>query len=211
MKTRPQYNKYPGDHERKQVARLFLYRYARAAPIQGHAVTLAGTDPSSEIGLLRDYLQWPAHRAWFVDNSKRPEVIKALGFIRQMWPSAQVVQDNVFNVIPRLEAIGFANLDFMGAPLQEEVLTCLHEISPRLLPQAILGFTWLRGRENLQGQHAARLLWELGKGFRGNERRWAGLVVAINRISGGSLQLIARHEYLSNHSPMSVAVFRKVR
>lgn len=200
---------YPGDHSAKQVARLFLYKYARAAPIQGHAVTLAGTDPASEINLLRSYLKWPAHRAWFVDNSTRPEVLIALRHIRMNWPEANVEGNDLGNVVPKLEAIGFANLDFMGAPLHVDTLRCLGEVIPRLLPKAIMGFTWMRGREYIAGNTAAKRLWKLGKGFRGNERRWAGMTRAVDQIAKGSLELIDRWEYLSNHSPMSVAVFRK--
>lgn len=63
-------SQFPGNHPDKQMARLFLYKHAKAAPVQGHAVTLAGTDPESEVLLMRDYLRWPAHRAWFVDKAK---------------------------------------------------------------------------------------------------------------------------------------------
>jgi hypothetical protein len=200
---------FPGDHETKQSARMFLYKHARAAPVQGHAVTLAGTDPGSEVKLMRDYLQWPAHRAWFVDRANTREVRDSLRKIDHLWPGVNVRNIDLQDLAPYLEAIGFANLDFMGAPLADDNLQCLKDVIPLLLPGAILGLTWIRGRENMSIHLSARRLWRLGKGFRGNERRWAGVLKAINIISNGELKLIDKWEYFSNHSPMSVAVFRK--
>jgi len=199
---------YGGDHDDKRAARLFLYRHVRAAPIQGHAVTLAGTEPESEIELMRDYLKWPAHRSWFVDNSLRPEVVKALVRAKKQWPESNVIRANLRNLLPKVGPIGFANLDFMGTPLQKETVQCLYETASRLLPGAIMGFTWMRGREYIEGRESSQLLWKLGKGFKGNERRWAGVLRAVDQISDGTLKLIGKWEYLSNHSPMSVAVFQ---
>jgi hypothetical protein len=201
---------FPGDHADKQAARLYLYRHALTAPIQGHAVALAGTEPESEVSLMRDYLKWPAHRTWFVDNSKRPEVIDALHRVHKNWPDANVQRVNLWNLVPKLGAIGFANLDFMGAPLQEETLECTKEVVKRLLPQGILGFTWMRGREYVEGTPSAQLLYKLGKGYKGDERRWAGVLRAFDMMSDGALDFIGKYEYLSKHSPMSVAVFRRV-
>lgn len=202
---------FSGDHHEKRAARLLLYKHALAAPVQGHAVTLAGTEPEPEIALMRHYLKWPAHRAWFVDNSLRPEVVEALNRIIRKWPEANVLRANIKNVVPGLEAIGFANLDFMGAPLQEETISCFYEVASRMLPGGILGFTWMRGREHLglTGTPSSNMLWKLGKGFRGNDRRWAGVLRAVEDVSDGTLELIDRYEYLNNRSPMAVAIFRK--
>lgn len=200
-----------GDHHEKRAARLLLYKHALAAPVQGHAVTLAGTEPEPEVALMRDYLKWPAHRAWFVDNSLRPEVVEALNRITRKWPTANILRANIKNVIPKMDAIGFANLDFMGAPLQEETIACFDQVAPRMLRGGILGFTWMRGRENLgpTATRSSKLLWELGKGFKGNERRWAGVLNFIDTVSDGTLKLIDQYEYQNNHSPMAVAIFRK--
>jgi hypothetical protein len=200
---------FPGDRIEKRAARLLVYKHALAAPIQGHAVTLAGTDPEPEIVLMRDYLKWPAHRAWFVDNSLRPEVVRALNRISRVWPEANVERINLRNIVPKLGAVGFANLDFMGAPLQEETVACLEEVAPRMLRGGILGFTWMRGREHIEGHPASARLWKWGKGFRGNERRWAGVIRFVDHVSNNTLKLIDKYEYLSNHSPMSVAIFKK--
>lgn len=200
---------YPGDHTEKRAARLFLYQKALAAPTQGHALTLAGTDPKTELMLMRDYLRWPASRAWFIDNGNFDAVDAALAYVRQAWPGARTSTENVKDVIPRLGAIGFANLDFMGSPLHPDVLASLHEVSLRMLPGAILGFTWLRGREHPRGNTPSRLLWKLGKGYRGNERRWAGVLRAVDTVSDETLALIGKWEYRREHSPISVAVFRK--
>jgi hypothetical protein len=200
---------YPGDHGDKAAARLFLYKYAKMAPIQGHAVTLAGTDPIPEVHLMRDYLRWPAHRVWFVDRSKTKEVTTALRKISRVWNGVNVRHLDLRDIIPHLGALGFINLDFMGAPLSDDNLSCLKEVIPLLLPSSILGLTWIRGRENTALHLSARRLWRFGKGFRGNERRWAGVVQAISNLSRGTLSYIDRWEYFSNHSPMSVAVFRK--
>ncbi len=202
---------FAGDHHEKRAARLLLYKHALAAPVQGHAVTLAGTEPEPEIALMRDYLKWPAHRSWFVDNSLRPEVVRALNRVIRTWPDTNVVRANLKNVIPKLPAIGFANLDFMGAPLQAETVACFDQVALRMLRGGILGFTWMRGRENLgpKPRPSSQLQWELGKGFRGNERRWAGVLKFVELVTDGTLELIDRYEYQNNHSPMAVAIFRK--
>lgn len=188
---------------------MFLYRHVLDAPVQGHAVTLAGTEPVPELKLLRDYVRWPAHRTWFVDNNIRnPRVVKALRRISKEWPQANTRLEDLRKLVPTLGAIGFANLDFMGWPLQEDNWECFEEVSKRLLPRAILGFTWLRGREHFE-VGCAKLLWKLGKGYQGNERRWAGFLRAVEMSTNGSLELIDRWQYYSNRSPMSVAVFRK--
>ncbi len=202
---------FAGDHHEKRAARLLLYKHALAAPIQGHAVTLAGTEPEPEIALMRDYLKWPAHRAWFVDNSLRPEVVRALNRVVKAWPDANVERANLRNVIPKLGAIGFANLDFMGAPLQAETAACFLQVAPMMLPGGIVGFTWMRGREDLNTRYenAAGFLWRLGKGFRGNARRWAGVLKFVDIISDGTLELVDTYDYYNHRSPMSVAIFRK--
>lgn len=202
-------NPFPGDHQDKQAARLFLYKHAKTAPVQGHAVTLAGTDPDSEVRLMRDYLRWPAHRAWFVDKAKTAEIAAALDSIRRSWPGVNTRRTDLRDLASDLGAIGFANLDFMGAPLSDSNISCMKEIIPLLLPGAILGITWIRGRENMSLHLSARRLWRLGAGFRGNERRWAGVLRAIDNLSRGALSFVDRWEYFSNHSPMSIAVFRK--
>lgn len=189
---------------------MFLYRHVRAAPVQGHAVTLVGTDPESEVSLLRDYLKWPAHRTWFVDNDKNNRsVILAMNWIKKNWSEANAEMIDFRKLLPRLGAVGFANLDFMGAPLQETHQDCLEKLLPLLLPEAIVGFTWLRGRENFISKSSLRL-YQLGKGYQGNERRWAGFLRAVELLSKGTLVCIDRWEYLSNHSPMSVAILKKV-
>lgn len=170
---------------------------------------LAGTEPESEIVLLRDYLGWPSDKAWIVDSSKRNEVRQALDRARKFWPGANVENTTLLNVLPRLDTIGFVNLDLMGAPLQKETMICFEQIVPKLPPKAVVGFTWIRGRENIQGNPSARLLWELGKGYEGNQRRWAGVLRFIDTISDGTLHLIDRCEYHNNKSPMAVAIFRK--
>ncbi len=202
-------NPFPGDHPDKQTARLVLYKYAKTAPIQGHAVTLAGTDPTSEVKLMRDYLLWPAHKAWFVDKAKTIEVTSALNSIRRLWPGANVRQANLTELVSDISAVGFANLDFMGAPLSSNNLACMSSIVPLLLPGAILGLTWIRGRENMSLHASARRLYRLGTGARGNERRWAGVLRAMYNLSEGELRFVDRWEYFSNHSPMSVAIFEK--
>lgn len=200
---------FPGNHQDKQVARLFLYRYAKTSPIQGHAVTLAGTEPESEVQLIRDYLGWPAHRAWFIDKATTRNVSLALRKIALLWKGVNIRQLDLRDLLPNLGALGFINLDFMGAPLLDNNLECLQGASALLLRGGILGLTWIRGRENLTAHLSARRLWRLGKGFSGNERRWAGVLKAVDILSKGDLKFVDRWEYFSNHSPMAIAVFRK--
>lgn len=209
MAKRLRPNPFPGDHAQKQTARLFLYRYATTAPVRGHAVTLAGSDPESEVELLKNYLKWPGNQTWFVDKDESDDVQMALGKIRRIWSDAHVVSAELADVVRTLPIIGFANLDFMGAPLTGRNMHCLAMVIEKLLPGAILGVTWIRGRECLDTHRSAQLLYDLGKGHKGNARRWAGFLRAMEMLSGGSLQLLDRLEYQSNHSPMAVAVFRQ--
>lgn len=211
MRYRRRVLSFAGDHHEKRAARLLLYKHALAAPVQGHAVTLAGTEPEPEIALMRDYLKWPAHRTWFVDNSLRPEVVRALNRVIKIWPEANTKRANLLNIVPKLGALGFANLDFMGTPLHQETIDCFKLVAPRMLSGGILGFTWMRGREDLSGKRtSSELLWELGKGHKGNARRWAGVLKFIDIVSNKTLELVDAYNYLNNHSPMSVAIFRKV-
>lgn len=200
---------FPGDSADKKTARMILYRYAKLAPVQGNAVALAGPDPESEVALMRDYLRWPAQRAWFVDKSKTKEISQALSRIGEMWDGVNIRQIDLRELIPHLGAVGFANLDFMGAPLGDNSLNCLREIIPRLLSKAIIGLTWIRGREDMVRHISARRLWRLGKGAKGGDRRWLGVIRAIHNLSGGELVMIDKWEYFNGHSPMAIAVFRK--
>jgi hypothetical protein len=172
-------------------------------------VTLAGSDPISEVKLLKEYLKWPGSRTWFVDKDESDDVLTALNQIRRTWPEAQVLTAELSDVAEKLPFIGFANLDFMGGPLTGRNVDCMMKVIPKLLPKATLGVTWIRGRECLEVHRGSQLLWELGKGFRGNERRWMGFLRAMEKLSNGELDLLGRLEYQSNHSPMAVAVFQK--
>lgn len=202
---------YPGDvGGDKAASRLLLYQLAKTIPIQGHAITLAGTIPEHEIVLMRDYLRWPASKTWFIDNSKSSAVLKALMKVRTLWPGVNVSRDDIRDVIPDIiPNIGFANLDLMGFPLSDLSVECIKRLSKSMLPGAIFGLTWIKGREIMTVHKSAQLLWRMGAGFRGNERRWAGLERAVSKLSSGSLQLTNRWEYFNNHSPMCVAVFAK--
>jgi hypothetical protein len=203
------YGQFPGDSEDKKTARMVLYRHAKLAPVQGNAVTLAGTEPEAEVSLMRDYLRWPTNRAWFIDKSKTPEISTALREIEVMWRGVNTRQSDLKDLAPQLDAIGFANLDLMGAPLGDNSMNCLKQVIPRLLPKSILGFTWIRGREDMSQHLSARRLWRLGKGAKGNDRRWVGVERAIENLSNGELVMIDKWEYFSNHSPMAVSIFRK--
>lgn len=201
---------YPGDiGGDKAVSRLLLYQLAKKIPIRGYAVTLAGTDPDHEVLLLRDYLRWPAKKTWFVDNSKSPVVVAALKRIKFLWPGVNISQDDIREVIPELGSIGFMNLDLMGFPLSDVSATCIDLLSRTMLPSAIFGLTWIKGREIMTLHKSAQRLWKMGKGFQGNNRRWVGLERSVSEISSGSLKLTNRWEYFNNHSPMCVGVFAK--
>lgn len=203
-------SKYPGDiGGEKAVSRLLLYQQAKSIPVRGHAITLAGKTPEHEIILMRDYLRWPASKVWFVDNSTSLEVIDALKRVKSLWPEVNVSRADIRNVIPMLGNIGFANLDLMGFPLSDVSTTCIKALSKTLLPEALFGLTWIKGREVMTLHKSAQKLWKLGKGFHGNERRWAGLDRAVDKLSAGSIKMKTRWEYFNSHSPMCVGVFAK--
>lgn len=205
---------FPGDHPDKTAARLFLYKHAIDAPRHGHAVTLAGTEPRSEITLLRDYLQWDASRTWFVDHDvDNPHVRHAIKAIRFLWHGVNAKFCTLQTLLPKLDMIGFANLDFMGHLTESNVLPCLRETSQRLLPGGIIGLTWERGREQLGvAKHSgARAVREGSKPNRSlNSKRWAGVLKIVQEETEGRLSFVAGLEYQNNHSPMSVTVFRKL-
>ena len=213
MRDRPRYPfQYPGDHIDKRAARLFLYKHALHSIRQGSAITLAGTDPDSEISLLRDYLKWPANRTWFVDNSERIEVITALQHIKHSWPESRVYPGSLQNLLLEPFQIGFVNLDFMGHLNSFNVLPCLKLVIPNMLPGAILGLTWERGREmtHLPDSSGMRTL-KAGARYKNiNDQRWAGVLKIVDKISNGQLEVLGGVEYQNHHSPMSVSVFRKL-
>jgi hypothetical protein len=77
-----------------------------------------------------------------------------------------------------------------------------------MISGGVLGFTWYRGRE-LKAHKSIRRTWRAGRGFRGNDRRWAGVLRLIDQLTAGSLHLIHAVEYHNTCSPMSMIVFRK--
>lgn len=201
---------YPGDHQDKRAARLFLYKHALNSPKIGSAITLAGATPESEIELLRDYLKWPAQHTWFIDNSRRKEVITALRRIKLSWPGANTYPGDLKSLVKDLPLIGFANLDFMGHLNSFNVLPCLELIIPRLAPNSILGLTWERGREltHRPDSSSMRTLLEGSQYSDINDQRWAGVVKIVNKIAKGKLIVVGGVEYQNNHSPMSITVFK---
>lgn len=213
LKSKLPHERFPGDHQDKAAARLFLYKHAVDAPRNGHAITLAGTDPRAEITLLRDYLQWDPKRTWFVDFDKdNREVFSAIKSIQLLWRGVNTRLLDLLDVLPLIGMIGFANLDFMGHLNSYNVLPCLREVNKRMLRGAIVGLTWERGREQLNVKnHSGTRAIKLGsrKGRSLNDRRWAGVLKIVDEASDGSLEFVGGLEYQSNHSPMSVSVFRK--
>lgn len=202
---------YPGDHQDKRAARLFLYKHALSSPRVGASVTLAGATPESEVELLRDYLKWPALHTWFVDNSNRKEVLSALRRVKRLWPKVNIYPGDLRDLTARLPAIGFANLDFMGHLNSFNVLPCLKLVIPLLTPDAILGLTWERGREltHRPDSSGMRTLREGSQYSDINDRRWAGVMKIVNNIAKGKLTVVGGVEYQNNHSPMSITVFKK--
>lgn len=209
--------KYPGDSDDKRQARLFLYKHAAEGSRAGHAITLAGTEPFAEVSLLRDYLQWPAAKTWFVDWAKqqdnREEVLEALALIKRNWPAANVIKDDINNVVAGLSAIGFANLDFMGLMERKYMQPCIQAVIARLVPGGTLGLTWFRGREIDAPYHSG---WDVHEAARDvqdiGERRWVGVVRMVEgwaSQSGVRLSAVGGLEYQHRHSPMSVTVWRR--
>jgi len=214
MKEQLRSSPFPGNHQDKTAARLFLYKFAVDAPRQGHAITLAGTEPREEVSLLRDYLGWEAERSWFVDNDiKNRHVQKAIKQVRVYWPGAKARLGNLREALPQIDKVGFANLDFMGHLNSYNVLPCLREVHEKMISGSIVGLTWERGREQLKVRnHSGTRTIRLGakKGRSLNDRRWAGVLKTVDEISESKLEFVGGLEYQSNHSPMSVSVFRKV-
>ncbi len=201
---------YPKDSQDKKAARLFLYKHAVDIPRAGAAITLAGSDPRSEIELMRYYLQWPKERVWFVDADKSKEMTRSLKSIRSMWPGVHAVQANLRDTLPQIGNIGFAHLDFMGHLNHYNVLPCIHEVVPQLIPGAIVGISWFRGREQWQHRRAAKLVWEEGKGQNSLANlRWAGVSRVIDKLTNRSLEFLGGLEYQHHHSPMCVSVYRR--
>lgn len=200
---------YPGSNSQKRAARILLYQHVARRRRVGSAVTLAGQEPEEELYLLRDYLGWRGDQTWFVDRSKELDVVIALERVRCLWPSAWVVNDDLRRVLDRIPVIGFANLDFMGY-LTDENLQCLRSTVERMVPGAVLGFTWYRGRENLALHHSAQRVFAAGGGHEEmGDRRWAGTLRVIDEETNGRLVLLDALEYRNNVSPMAMLVFEK--
>lgn len=206
---------YPGESDDKRAARLFVYKYAIAAPRVGHMVALIGTVPH-EADLAMEYLCWPAERAHFVDWARdvntRKQVLAALRETKRRYPRADVVRGDLHDVILDLPLIGFANLDFMGFT-RDSVMPCVKETLARLAVGGIMAVTWYRCRE-IDAPH--RSAWDVLEAARDvadvADRRWAGVLRLVARWAGERgvvLELLGAMEYQHNHSPMSVVVWRR--
>lgn len=200
---------YPGDNDGKLEARFYLYQEAAKRPRAGHAIALAGSQPAEELRLLRDYLRWPAQRVWFVDKDRSLATRQALSYIRREWPQAHVWNNSLRAVLPNLDSIGFAYLDFMGHLNASNCMPCLWETAKLMRPGGILGLTWERGREN-GGTSSRRIFSEAKKGRTLQERRWEGVLKVVDQITTKRLRLISAYEYQNNHSPMSLNVYERV-
>lgn len=212
----PYSRSYPGESEDKRAARLFLYKLGATAPRCGHAVTLAGTEPSAEVDLMRDYLRWPGTKAWFVDwardTSSRARVLHALTEIKRRWPEAHVVRGDLNDVMGEIPLIGFANLDFMGFD-RKSVMPCIKKTIGRLVPGGVMAVTWYRGRETDAPHRSA---WDVLEAARdvlsAADRRWAGVLRLVARWgneAGCDLELVGALEYQHKNAPMSVTAWRR--
>lgn len=207
---------YPGDSEDKRAARLYVYKFALHAPRVGHAIALAGTEPFAEVALMRDYLKWPGDRVHFVDWAKdtksRPYVLAALTKIKQHWPIANVVREDVNNVIDRLPIVGLAVLDFMGFD-RGSVMPCIQKTIERLARGGIMAVTWFRGREVDEPCRSAWDVFEAARDIENlDDRRRIGiqrLVARWARTSNMVLECLGEVDYQHKHSPMTVTVWRR--
>ncbi len=202
---------YPGGQQDKATARLFLYQHALDAPRNGEAITLAGPEPEAEVELLRDYLQWPVEKVWFVDFDKDNRAVqRSIKAVRVLWRGVNARLCNLLDIMDEVTMIGFANLDFMGHLNSYNVLPCLRAVNERLLPGGVVGITWERGRELLDiPHHPGTRAIRLGRGQTLDDRRWTGVLKIVKEVAS-DLEFVGGLEYQSRHSPMSVSVFRKV-
>jgi hypothetical protein len=209
---------YPGDAEDKRVAQLFTYRHALEAPRVGAAVTLSGTSPLAEVLLMRDYLQWPGERTYFIDWAKdagaKPLVLAGFKAIRREWPGANVEHGDINDVVTRLPMIGFANLDFMGFD-RTSVMPCVQKTIEHLARGGVISLTWFRGREVDEPNRSA---WDVFEAARDVEdldsRRRVGIQRLIHRWARAvnvTLEWMGGLDYQHKHSPMSVMVWRRKR
>lgn len=207
---------YPGDSEDKRAARLFVYKQALHAPRVGHAIALAGTEPFAEVSLLRDYLKWTGSRVHFVDWAKdtrsRPQVLAALAQIKNHWPAANVVREDVNNVVARLPIIGLAVLDFMGFD-RNSVMPCIQKTIERLSLGGIMAVTWFRGREVDEPCRSAWDVFEAARDIKDlDDRRRIGIQRLVNqwaRALNVDLECLGEVDYQHKHSPMTVTVWRR--
>jgi SAM-dependent methyltransferase len=139
---------YPGESPSKRLARVRLYRrvddlFQAGGTPDGWVVVLAGKQ-ACELWILRHFLQWDPSRVLFVD-------IDPAGPKRAFleWPDANIYVGDLIDVLPELDSIAFANLDFCGLPTQQ-VQRCVREVGKRLSPGGIVSYTFPRGRENQQ-------------------------------------------------------------
>lgn len=214
--------RYPGTSPDKDCARMWLYRLAAQGPLIGHAVTLAGQDPIPEMYLMRDFLGWPATRAWFIDWAKnsdtRSSVVKGLRALEREWPGVRTACCDINHVVSELGGIGFANFDFMGTMNRDFVQPCIRNTIPRLMPGGLMSVTLIRAREWLSPHRSA---WDVHAAARniGNftdleDARWAGTVSLVQgwaKSVAVPLELVGAVEYQHNHSPMSVLAWRRPR
>ncbi len=145
----------PPDTDTKRLSRYYLYRRVRhlwhADRPQGAYIVLAGSE-ASEIGCLRDYLMVKPEDAWFVDQDST-----GLSIVKEKWSEANRFHGKLKDALKVIKGdIAFINLDFCGY-MTKDVADSVAAACGRIVPQGIVGYTFVRDRESFLTPNWAKI------------------------------------------------------
>jgi hypothetical protein len=113
------------------------------------AITLTGPE-ACEAGCLQHILKWPAERTLFIDREPGSAAIAEKRF-----PGCVALEGDLLDALAAIgnDKVAFIHLDLMGhcGPLAQAAVGALRG---RLVPGAVVAFTYMRGREKRWPLHA---------------------------------------------------------
>jgi hypothetical protein len=213
----------PPDTDAKRLCRFYLYRriknlWAAGGSPEGAAVVLAGAE-ASEIGCLRDYLEFKPDNVYFVDKTED----EGLALARQQWSRVRTFSGNITDAVETLRSdIAILNLDFCGH-MTQTVLDSVRAAEGKISLKGVVAYTFVADRENgvtpnwASVQEIALELMEKDPRFRNMDRnsqewrdavRFMGYSGALKSILGNEFEPIFAVRYHVSRTMGVVALQR---
>lgn len=198
---------YPLENTDKYLARRDVYEIAKTAPRWASAVAFAGPEEAPELTEMKYGLRWPLDRVWLVDYSEQ----QTLQSIKWVCPEANVVNDDLTTLAPKIGPIGFAYLDFMGTFKTAEQ-QCFQAVCRQVPIGGVIALTCYRGREVKQHVVGSKIM-ALGSDMNWSDRRWIVVCQLVRDLAlevGKRLTLVKAVQYQHGVSPLCVSIWKCV-